>query len=73
MNEQIFDLRDFRENVLHLTQRQLADRLDLRQDNISRMENNPNTITLDILAKLANLSGQSLTSSRASRRRRSRE
>lgn len=60
MGKTAFDLRQFRENCLHLTQKELADLLGLRQDGIFRLEQNPDQITIPILVKLAELSGQSL-------------
>lgn len=60
MEEKIFDLKEFREQILHLTQSELADLLGIRQDAVSRMEKNPDQIELKILIKLAKLSGLSL-------------
>lgn len=60
MEKNIFDLKEFREQVLHLTQSELADLLGIRQDTVSRMEKTPDQIELKILIKLAKLSGLSL-------------
>lgn len=60
MDKNIFDLRQFREDRLHLTQKELAGLLDIRQDSVSRMEQNPDQISVAMLVKLARLAGQSL-------------
>ena len=60
MGKAEFDLRDFRENVLHLTQLELANMLGLRQDNVSRMEKNPEQTPYYILRSLANISGRTI-------------
>ncbi len=56
----MFDLRSFREDALKLTQKELADLIDERQDKISRLEKNPVTIGLDILIKIADKTGTTL-------------
>ncbi len=57
MSSTQFNLKTFRENVLKMTQAELANALDLRQDNVSRMEKNPEQISYPIIAKMATLSG----------------
>jgi ribosome biogenesis GTPase A len=56
----MFDLKSFREESLKLTQQELADLIDERQDKISRLEKNPVTIGLDILIKIADKTGTTL-------------
>ena len=56
----MFDLHDFRQNVLKMTQIEFADLIGVRQDSVSRMEKNPETIDLTMLMKIANATGQSL-------------
>ena len=56
----MFDLRNFREEVLKLTQKELATLIDERQDKISRLEKNPDSIGLDILIKIADKTGTTL-------------
>ena len=55
-----FDLRAFREEVLQLSQLELANLLGVRQDNVSRMEKKPEQIAYPIIVKLAKLSGLTL-------------
>lgn len=56
----MFDLRSFREESLKLTQKELADLIDERQDKISRLEKKPESIGLDILIKIADKTGTTL-------------
>lgn len=56
MNEE-FDLKDFRENKLKMTQAAFAELLGMRQDAISRLEKNPNQMTIEILFKIARCTG----------------
>lgn len=56
----MFDLRNFREEVLKLTQKELAGLIDERQDKISRLEKNPDSIGLDILIRIADKTGTTL-------------
>lgn len=56
----MFDLKNFRENVLKLTQEEFANLIDVRQDNVSRMEKNPQTIDLTVLMRIAKATGTSL-------------
>ncbi len=53
----MFDLRKFREENLKMTQKELATALGLRQDEISRMEQNPEKISLEKLALIADKLG----------------
>lgn len=55
-----FNLKELRENSLKLTQSELAEKLDMRQDAISRLEKNPDQITLDVLLKLADKFGMNV-------------
>ena len=55
-----FDLKSFRETKLEMTQNELASLLNIRQDKISRLEKNPEQISLDLLAKLADIAGVTL-------------
>lgn len=55
-----FDLRAFREDVLQLSQLELANLLGVRQDNVSRMEKKPEQIAYPVIVKLAKLSGLTL-------------
>lgn len=54
-----FDLKNFREDKLKMSQAELAELLDMgiRQDTISRMEKNPSQITLEVLVRLAEKTG----------------
>ena len=45
MEEKNFDLKDFRENYLKLTQSELAELMGIRQDRVSRLEKNLEIIT----------------------------
>jgi len=54
----VINLRELRENI-GLTQEQLANTLGLTQEQVSRLENNPDNITMDIVFKLCNLAGVS--------------
>lgn len=54
------DLKDFRENKLKMTQAELAQLIDMRQDAVSRMEQKPETISLEVLQKLAMRTGMTL-------------
>ena len=55
-----FNLKDFRENYLKLTQNELAELISVRQDRISRLEQNLDTISLEELVVLAKKTGKSL-------------
>lgn len=55
-----FNLKDFRENYLKLTQNELAELMSVRQDRISRLEQNLDTISLEELVVLAKKTGKSL-------------
>ena len=55
-----FDPREFREQVFHMTQSELAALLGVRQDYVSRMERNPLQIPVEIIIKLADLAGLSV-------------
>ena len=56
-NFKMFDLKDFRENKLRMTQSEFANLLDMRQDAISRMEKNPEQMSLEVLKKIAERTG----------------
>lgn len=56
----MFDLKDFRVNVLKMTQAQFATLIDERQDAVSRMEKNPESISLVLLHKIANAVGMTI-------------
>lgn len=55
-----FNLKDFRETYLKLTQSELAELISVRQDRISRLEQNLDTISLEELVVLAKRTGKSL-------------
>lgn len=57
MNENIFDLKGFRENCLKMTQSEFAGLLGMRQDAISRLEREPHQITLNTLLLIASKTG----------------
>ncbi len=56
----MFDLQDFRQNVLKMTQEEFAKLIDSRQDYVSRMEKNPEAIDLSLLLKIASATGTTL-------------
>ena len=60
MEEKNFDLKDFRENYLKLTQSELAELMGIRQDRVSRLEKNLEIITPSELRELAKISGISM-------------
>ena len=53
LEEKNFDLKDFRENYLKLTQSELAELMGIRQDRVSRLEKNLEIITTLELRQLA--------------------
>lgn len=55
-----FNLKNFRENYLKLTQAELAELIGVRQDRISRLEQNLDTISLEELVVLSKKTGKSL-------------
>ena len=55
-----FKLKDFREDYLKLTQAELAELIGVRQDRISRLEQNLDTISLEELVLLSKKTGKSL-------------
>lgn len=55
-----FKLKDFREDYLKLTQAELAELIGVRQDRISRLEQNLDTISLEELVVLSKKTGKSL-------------
>ncbi|WP_026906787.1 dynamin family protein [Paucisalibacillus globulus] len=55
-----FDLRYFREEILHQTQSEFANVMEKSQNTISRWEKEPKSITLDILDEIAQKSGYSV-------------
>jgi len=60
LEEKNFDLKDFRENYLKLTQSELAELMGIRQDRVSRLEKNLEIITTLELRQLAKISGISM-------------
>jgi GTPase SAR1 family protein/transcriptional regulator with XRE-family HTH domain len=56
----MFNLQEFRQNVLKMTQGDFAKIIDVRQDYVSRMENNPEAIDLSLLLKIASATGTTL-------------
>lgn len=54
------DLSGFRKDVLGISQTQLAKMLGVSRDKVVRMENAPGKIELDMLIKLAQVTGQTL-------------
>lgn len=56
----MFDLKDFRQKVLKMTQEEFAKLIGVRQDYVSRIEKNPEAIEFSILMKIAQVTGTSL-------------
>lgn len=56
----MLDLKSFRENTLKMTQTEFAALLDVRQDYISRLEQSTEQIPLDLLIKIANVTGTTI-------------
>ena len=57
----IFDLKNFRSNQLNgMSQEEFAKQVGISQDKVSRMENDPTQISLDVLVKIATHFGMSL-------------
>ncbi|NMI05788.1 helix-turn-helix domain-containing protein [Paenibacillus sp. SZ31] len=56
----MFDLKGFRENTLKMTQTEFATLLDVRQDYISRLEQSTEQTPLQILIKIANVTGTTI-------------
>lgn len=57
----IFDLKAFRVNVLKETQEEIASRLGVSPDYVSRLEKLPRSIPIELLCKLADSAGMSFT------------
>ena len=55
-----FNLKNFRENYLKLSQAELAELIGVRQDRISRLEQNLDSISLEELVILSKKTGKSL-------------
>lgn len=55
-----FDLKSFRENEMKVTQVELAELIGVCPNSIAQMEKEPETITLDIIEKIARIAGKSL-------------
>ncbi|RDW21374.1 hypothetical protein CWR48_02925 [Oceanobacillus arenosus] len=55
-----FDLRHFREEILHQSQTEFANLMEKSQNTISRWEKEPKSITLDILDEIARKTGYSV-------------
>lgn len=60
MEKNTFDLKSFRENSLKLSQSEFATLIGMRQDAISRMEKNPEQISLSVLQTIAINTGLTL-------------
>jgi transcriptional regulator with XRE-family HTH domain len=58
--EKMFDLKSFRENTLKMTQAEFANLIGVRQDYISRLEQYTEQIPLEVLVKIANVTGTTL-------------
>ena len=56
----MFDLKNFRETNLKMTQAEFAELIDVRQDYISRLEKSVNSIPLEIMVKIANRTGSTI-------------
>ncbi len=56
----MFDLKSFRENRLKMTQAEFAALIDVRQDYISRLEQSTDQTPLEILMKIANVTGTTI-------------
>lgn len=56
----MFDLKDFRKNVLKMTQEEFAKLIEVRQDSVSRMEKTPEAIEFSTLLKIAEVTGTTL-------------
>lgn len=53
----IFDLKDFRVNVLKETPEEIASRLGVTPDYVTRLEKLPRFIPIELLCKLADSAG----------------
>ncbi len=61
MNGIIFDLKNFRlKNLNNMSQEEFAKQVGISQDKVSRMENDPTQVSLDILVKIASHFGMTL-------------
>lgn len=56
----MLDLKGFRENKLKMTQKEFAELIGVRQDNVSRLEQSVEQIPLEILIRIANETGSTL-------------
>ncbi|MFA7073873.1 MAG: helix-turn-helix domain-containing protein, partial [Endomicrobiaceae bacterium] len=56
----MFDLKNFRENKIKMTQEEFAKMIDVRQDFVSRMEKEPSEIPLNIIEKIAKKTGTTI-------------
>ena len=56
----MFDLKKFRESKLKMTQAEFAELIGVRQDSVSRLEASSEQISLDILMKIAQITGTTL-------------
>lgn len=56
----MLNLKSFRESSLKMTQEQFANMIGIRQDTLSRMEKNPEQISLEIITKIAKKTGTTL-------------
>ncbi|MBT2217995.1 dynamin family protein [Virgibacillus dakarensis] len=54
------DLKNFRQDILGKSQAELATMLEVSRDKVVRMENEPGKIELDMIIKLAQVTGQTL-------------
>ncbi|MFS0883511.1 dynamin family protein [Metabacillus niabensis] len=55
-----FDLKHFRQEILKISQTELAQQLEVSRDKIVRMENDPEKIELGMIIRLAQVTGQTL-------------
>ncbi|NCD09432.1 MAG: helix-turn-helix domain-containing protein [Negativicutes bacterium] len=56
----MLNLKDFRENKLKMTQKEFAELIGVRQDNVSRLEQSVEQIPLELLVRIANATGSTL-------------
>lgn len=60
MNNIGFDLKSFIGDKLNMSEMEFANLIGVSHDDILRMEDNPSEITIDVLVKIANKTGQTL-------------
>lgn len=59
-DEDMFELKDVRENKLKLTQAEFAELIGIRQDAVSRLEADPSKIQVDMIIKIAQVTGTTI-------------